>query len=160
MGGSAEGAPKVLPSVQWWSLPPPLTGGGPAMARSAGGEPYRPAHPALAAAGLPDGGHRLAAYWGISVDRWLPRGRRGRRVVIGSRLRTATQRVHRRFQLEEMLVRGRLALVGIDQLTGGLDKPGDTLVATNRLLLGHDISLADPRTPPAVVPDERPNHAS
>src|SRR5215207_583376 len=96
---------------------------------------------------------------GRIVDRWLLRGRRGRRVVIGSRLRAAAaERVHRRFELQEVLVRGRLALVGIDQLTGGLDKSGDALVA-GRILLGHDTSLADPRTPPAVVPDERPNHA-
>jgi hypothetical protein len=36
----------------------------------------------------------------------------------------------------------------------GLVKPGDALVA-DRIPLGHDTSLADPRTPPAVVPDER-----
>ena len=65
----------------------------------------------------------------------------GRRVVIGSRLRAAAERVHRRFELQEVLIRGRLALVGIDQLTGGLDKPGDTLIATDRILLGHDTSL-------------------
>jgi hypothetical protein len=57
------------------------------------------------------------------------------------RLRVAAvQRVHRRFELQEVLVRGRLALIGIDQLTGGLDEPGDALVAADRLLLGHDTS--------------------
>lgn len=56
----------------------------------------------------------------------------------------AAQRVDRRFELQEVLIRGRLALVGIDQLTGGLDEPGDTLLATNRLLLGeHPITLVD-----------------
>src|SRR5215213_5385907 len=40
-----------------------------------------------------------------------------------------------------MLIRGRLALVGVDQLTGGLDQPGDTLVAASRTLLGHQSSL-------------------
>src|SRR5215212_6231991 len=39
-----------------------------------------------------------------------------------------------------MLIRGRLALVGVDQLTGGLDQPGDT-VAASRTLLGHQSSL-------------------
>jgi hypothetical protein len=36
----------------------------------------------------------------------------------------------------------------------GLVKLGDALVA-DRIPLGHDPSLANPRTPPAVVPDER-----
>jgi hypothetical protein len=76
--------------------------------------------------------------------------------VIGSRLwAAAAERVDRRFELQEVLIRGRLALVGIDELTGSLDKLGDALVAADRILLGHDPSLADPRTPPAVVPDER-----
>jgi len=62
--------------------------------------------------------------------------------VIGSRRRTAAaERVHRRFELEEVLIRGRLALVGINQLTGGLDEPGDALVAADRILLGHDTSM-------------------
>jgi hypothetical protein len=62
--------------------------------------------------------------------------------VIGSCLLAgAAQRVDRRFELQEVLIRGRLAFVGIDELTGGLDEPGDTLVAAHRILLGHDTSV-------------------
>ena len=45
--------------------------------------------------------------------------------MIGSCLLAgAAQRVDRRFELQEVLIRGRLAFVGIDELTGGLDEPG------------------------------------
>ena len=53
-----------------------------------------------------------------SVDRWLFRGRRGRPVVVGSCLLAgAAKRLYRRFKLQEVLIRGRLALKGIDQLS-------------------------------------------
>jgi len=52
----------------------------------------------------------------------------------------SAKRVDRRFELQEMLIRGRLAFVGIDELTSSLDEPGDSLVA-HRILLGHDTSL-------------------
>jgi hypothetical protein len=65
--------------------------------------------------------------------------------VIGSRLRAA-QRVHRRLKLQEVLIRGGLALIRIDQLAGGLDQPSHALVAADRILLSHHTSLAGPRT--------------
>jgi hypothetical protein len=72
--------------------------------------------------------------------------------VIGSCLLAgAAQRVDRRFELQEVLIRGRLAFVGIDELTGGLDEPGDPLVAAHRILLGHDASVRS-ESSPAVVP--------
>jgi hypothetical protein len=43
----------------------------------------------------------------------------------------AVQRIHRRFELQEVLIGGRFALVGLDQFTGGLIELGNSLGATD-----------------------------